>query len=183
MVLRVNSFVNEKSGTLTATSKSLKEPSRGNAPPSSKSNNEVSFLDYYSPHLAKERVSERASNLILSSRREGSSWNKWASWCDKQEVHPFRCTLKRVLNFLAELFEQGYQYRSVCSHRSVISAFHEGMDGKSIGENPQVSSLITGIFNQSPPQPTHTCIWDVQLVLDYLQKHFPDNRKLTDRQP
>ena len=69
----------------------------------------------------------------------------------------------------------------MCSHRSAISAFHEGIDGKSIGENPQVSSLITGIFNQRPPQPRYACIWDAQLALDYLKKHFPDNKKLTDR--
>ena len=85
------------------------------------------------------------------------------------------------MDFLAELFEQGYQYRSVCSHRSVISAFHEGIDEKSIGENPQVSSLITGIFNHRSPQLKYTCIWYVQLALDYLKKYFPDNKKLTDR--
>ena len=138
--------------------------------------------------MAKEGISERASNLILSSRREGansnycSSWNKWASWCDKQKVDPFQCALKWVLDFLAKLFEQGYQYRSMCSHRSAKPAFHEDIDGKIIGQNPQVSSLITGIFNQRPPRPRYTCIWDVQLVLDYSKKHFPDNEKLTDRQ-
>ena len=47
MVPRVNSFVIEKSPTLTSTSKSLKETSRRSAPSSSKSNNEVSCLDYY----------------------------------------------------------------------------------------------------------------------------------------
>ena len=77
---------------------------------------------------------------------------------------------------MAELFEQRYQYRLVGNHRSEISAFHEGVDGKSIGENPQVSSLIMGIFNQRPPQPRYIFIWDIQLVLDYLKKHFPDNK-------
>ena len=90
--------------------------------------------------------------------------------------------LKWVLDFFAELFEQGYQYSSVCSHRSAISAFHQGIDGKCISENPQVTSLIRGIFNQKPPQLRYTCIWDVQLVLDYLKKHLPDNKKLTDSQ-
>ena len=52
IVPRVSWFVNEKSSTLTSTSKSVKEPSRGNAPTSSKSNNEVSCLDYYRQHLA-----------------------------------------------------------------------------------------------------------------------------------
>ena len=83
---------------------------------------------------------------------------------------------------MVESFEQGHQYRSVRSHRSAISAFHEGINGNSIGKNPQVSSPITGIFNQRPPQPRYACIWDVQLVLDYLKKYFLDTEKLTDRQ-
>ena len=70
----------------------------------------------------------------------------------------------------------------VCSHRSAISEFHEGVDVKSISENLQVTSTITGILNQRPPQPKYTCIWDVQLVLDYLKKHFPDNKKFIYRQ-
>ena len=136
MVPWVNSFVNEKSPTLTSINKFLKESSRGNAHSSLKSNNEVRCLGYYRQHMANEGISERASNIILSSRREGtnsnycSSWNKWASWCDKHKFDPFRRTLKWVLYFLAELFQQGYQYRSVFSHRPAISPFHEGIDGK-----------------------------------------------------
>ena len=70
----------------------------------------------------------------------------------------------------------------MCSHRPAISVFHEGIDGKSIDEDPQVSSLIMGVDNQRPPQPRYTCIWDVQLLLDYLKKHFLDNKQITDRQ-
>ena len=65
MVPRANSFVNEKSPTLTSTSKFLKEPSRRNTHFSSKSNNKVSCLDYYRQQLAEEEISERASNLIF----------------------------------------------------------------------------------------------------------------------
>ena len=76
MVPTVNSFVNEKSPTLTSTFKSLKELSRE----TSKSNNEVYCLDYYRQHLAKKGISERASNLILLSRREGTNSNYCSSW-------------------------------------------------------------------------------------------------------
>ena len=94
MVHRNNAFVNKKSPTPTSESKSFKEPSMGKTHPSSKSNNEVSCLDYYRQHLAKEGISERVSNLILSSRIECtnsnycSSWNKLANWCKKQKVDP-----------------------------------------------------------------------------------------------
>ena len=68
-----NSFVNKKSPT--SESRSFKEPSRGKTHLSSKSNNEVSCLDYYKQHLAKEGISERVSNLILSSRIECTNCN------------------------------------------------------------------------------------------------------------
>ena len=73
---------------------------------------------------------------------------------------------------MTELLEQGYQYTSVCSHRSAISASHEGIDGKNIGENLQVSSLITGIFNQRPPQPKYTYICDVQIGITVNKETF-----------
>ena len=75
MVHGNNSFVNKKSPTPTSESKSFKEPSRGKTHLSSKSNNEVSCLDYYKQHLAKEGISERVSNLILSSRIECTNSN------------------------------------------------------------------------------------------------------------
>jgi len=42
------------------------------------------------------------------------------------------------MNFLASLFEQGYQYRSVNSYRSAISSVHEKVDGEEVGKHPLV---------------------------------------------
>ena len=54
--------------------------------------------------------------------------------------------------FPGRLTEEGFKYFSVCSHIYEISEFHHGIEGKSIQEHQQVSSLITGISNQRPPQ-------------------------------
>ena len=84
-----------------------------------------------------------------SLRLSMPSWNKWVSWCviAGEKDNPFRYALKWILDFLSDLFEQGYKYRSVCSHRSAILVFHYGIERKRVGEHPQVSSLITRIFN------------------------------------
>ena len=50
-----------------------------------------------------------------------------------------------------------------------------------LGEHPQVSSLITGVFNNRPPQPKYSFIWDVQFVLVYLKKELPKNSDLPDK--
>ena len=137
--------------------------------------------------LAEEGISERASDLIVSSRREdvlsnySSAWNKWVSWCTEQNFDPVQCNVNWILDFLAFLFESGYEYRAICTHRSATSPLHNNIVGKPVGEHPQVSSLITRVFNNKPPQPKYNFIWDVQLVLDYLKKELPNNSDLLDK--
>ena len=126
--------------------------------------------------LAEEGISERASDIIVSSRREGtlsiysSDWNKCVSWCVEQDVDPVRRNVNWILDFLAFMFESGYEYRTICKHRSAISALHNNIEGRPVGEHPQVNSLITGASNNQPPRPKYNFIWYIQLLLDYLKK-------------
>ena len=86
-----------------------------------------------------------------------------------------------MLDFLAFLFEPGYEYRTICAHRSAISALHDNIEGRHVGEHPQVSSLIAGVFSNRLPQSKYNFIWDVQLVLHYLKKELPNNSDLSDK--
>ena len=88
--------------------------------------------------------------------------------------------MKDILNYLACLFQEGYQYRTVNSHRSAISAYHPHIEGRSVGEHPKVCSLLAGIFNQRPPQPRYTFIWDVDLVLKFIKSHMGNNLDLSE---
>ena len=91
--------------------------------------------------MAEEGISERASYLIVSSRREGnlstysSAWDKWVSWCVEQNIDLVRCNVNWILDFLAFLFESGYEYRTICTHRSAISALHNNIEGRPVGEH------------------------------------------------
>ena len=58
---------------------------------------------------------------------------------------------------------------------------HNNIEGRPVEEHPQVSSLITGVFNNRPLQPKYNFIWDVQLVLFYLKKELPNNNDLSDK--
>ena len=86
-----------------------------------------------------------------------------------------------ILDFLAFLFESGYEYRTIYTHRSAISAFHNNIEGRPVGEDQQVSSAIADVFNNRPAQPKYNFIWDVQFLLDYLKKELPDNCDLLDK--
>ena len=75
-----------------------------------------------------------------------------------------------VVNFLAELFAEGYQYRSLNAYCSAISSIHQKVDGQSIGHHPLVCHLLKGSYNQKPPTPRYSHFWDVGVVLQFLVK-------------
>ena len=134
--------------------------------------------------LTEEGISERASDLIVSSRKEdtlstySSAWNKWVSWCVEQNVDTSRCNVNWILNFITFLFESGYEYRTI---------LHLGQQFElcitTLRENllESTSSLITGVFNKRLPQPRYSVMWDVQLVLDYLKKEVANNSDFSDK--
>ena len=124
-------------------------------------------------HL-KEGVSKMASDLMLAGWSKGtnstyqSSWSKWNSWCITRELNPFSTDVRFFLDFLAELFEQGLQYRSINTVRSAVSMTHTKVEGVPIGQHPLVSRLLKGIHNTRPPQPRYHSTWDVEMVTEFI---------------
>ena len=172
---------------ITATSFQLVSRSTGSDTPFSKKwVPKVGGLENFRKNLANEGVSERAAGLITNARRQGSlanyesSWGKWSGWCSKQQIDPFKCSINFVLDFLAELYDLDYKYSSINCHRSAISAYHDPIETVPVGQHPRVSSLMTGIFNQRPPQPRYSFVWDVEQVFSYLH-NLPDHEQLSDR--
>ena len=51
---------------------------------------------------------------------------------------------------------------------SAISAYHDPIQGVSVGQNDRASACLSGIFNNRPKQPKYNFIWDVKKVLDFL---------------
>ena len=88
----------------------------------------------------RSHLSGTAADLVLSSWREKSSkscessFQKWASWCNEQDRDPICGPISDVANFLAELYEVGYQYRSINSYYSSIPTTHENVDGHPVGQ-------------------------------------------------
>ena len=129
----------------------------------------------FGQHLASEGISKRAADLITQCRRAGtisnyeSAWRKWVCWCGEQSINPSRSPLNKILNYLAILYDQNLEYRTINVHRSAISAYHDPIEGESVGKHPRVCALMKGIFNTRNPKPKYSFIWDVNKVLEYLR--------------
>ena len=122
----------------------------------------ASRVAYLRAKFSAQRISPQASKLLLASWREKSGktydslFRKWAGWCTERDIDPLSGDVTSVVNFLADLFHQGYQHRSLCSYRSAISSVHEPVDGQPIGSHPMVSRLLKGVFHERPPQPRYS---------------------------
>jgi len=156
------------------------QPSVGNAGNTATTGRVAYLRNRYREH----ELSEEASDLLLASWREKSGrtydslFGKWVSWCDKRNSDPISGPVSEVVNFLTELFEQGYQYRSINNYRSAISSAHDLVDGRNIGQHPLVCRLLKGVFNKRPPLPRYSDTWKVDTVTDYI-KSLPPNSQLS----
>ena len=49
------------------------------------------------------------------------------------------------MDFFAEIFELGFEYSTIITHRSAISAFHEPIEGCFVGKHAIVCNFLTGV--------------------------------------
>ena len=97
-------------------------------------------------------ISNQAQGLLVSARRNQisssyeSAWRLWGSWCSQQEVDPFSSSVQRVVNFLASLFADGKEYRTINIYRSSLSMNLPEVEDLNVGQHPLVCQVMKGIF-------------------------------------
>ena len=144
-------------------------------------------MDHIKERLPKKRLSETASHLITSTRRKKSesnyksSWRLWASWCNKQQADAFRCDVTKILDYLTFLFEKSYEYRTIGCHRSAISVFYDFLDGKPVGQHPDVCTPVRGVFSSIKLQPIKLLVWTVESVINYVKTKWKNNENLSQK--
>jgi len=94
--------------------------------------------------------------------------NSESGLCERN-CNPVSGPASDVANFLAELYEEGYQASSLNFFRSAISSAHNQVDGVTIGKHPMICHVLKGAFSARLPLPHYTATWNVQVVLNYLE--------------
>ena len=162
----------------------LKTPIRGTPSISNEQNTESSSLENIRLSGKSETLSKTAETLVSKSRAEGtrkhynSAWGRFVCWCSERKIDPFSCSLEEVMNYLGNMFEEGREYSTINLHRSAISAFHQLIDLKPVGQHPKLISLMKGIGKERPLQPKYVDIWDIDTVLDFYRNGL-ENQSLS----
>ena len=144
-------------------------------------------LDYLRERFSGQKISKESTELLLASWRQKSAkshdslFNKWVCWCNKRNADPVSGPISDVVNFLADLFKQGYEYRSLNAYRSAISSVHTEVEGYSVGQHPLICRVLKGVFNSRPPKPRYQSTWSVKSVLTWMEGLGPNSKlSLTD---
>ena len=130
LVPQTSTIINNQSNHHTLHAKSTAKCTKGGSSISVKQISKVSVLESFRKPLIDSGLSKSTTSLISSARKPNSnlnydsSWENWISWCSRKEIDPVLCSVNVILNNLAELFDLGYNYRSINSYRSAISAYH-----------------------------------------------------------
>ena len=116
-----------------------------------------------------------AAKLIMASwgdrtKKHYSTYlTKWQKFCNQRQISDIQPSVVSVLDFLTLLYQQGLTYSAINTARSALSSYITLENGTCVGKHPLVSRLMKGIFQEKPPRPKYTEIWDVSIVLLYLQ--------------
>ena len=87
-------------------------------------------------------------------------------------MDPLNASIPIVISFLNVHFERGLGYGSLNSFRSALSLIL----GSHVGTDDRVKRFFKGVSKLRPPAPKYNYLWDTNIVLNYLESQFPNER-------
>ena len=124
-------------------------------------------MEHLRERLHGQGLSGQATELIHQSWRTKTNKSN-DSLFGQRGSDPFSGPVTEVANFLATLYQEGYQYNLVNAYWSAISSVH-GKVRVVIGQHPIITRLLKGIYNVRPPLKRYNGTWNVQTALNYLE--------------
>ncbi len=120
--------------------------------------------------LPSEVLNTIASARAPSTRRAYAlKWNLFVEWCSSRREDPRRCSIGVVLSFLQQGLGRRLSPSTLKVHAAAISAYHDHIDGKSVGKHDLVIRFLRGARRLNPPRSPSIPSWDLALVLRALQ--------------
>ncbi|KAI2650483.1 ORF V: Enzymatic polyprotein [Labeo rohita] len=109
----------------------------------------------------------------LLSQGMGIIWHPrpdlWNLHCASRWEDPQRCPIAVVLSFLQEKLERRLSPSTLKVYVAAIAAYHDAVDGESIGKHQLVVRFLRGARRVNPPRPHLIPSWDLSVALRGLQ--------------
>ena len=124
----------------------------------------------------KRKYKDNVVNTLLCSWRPSTQkqylvyHEKWSRFCKVKKINEFHRDTSRILEFLQTMVDDKYSYSAINTARSALSAL---FNSPPIGEHAAVKRFMKGVYNLNPPLPRYSKVWDVSIVLNYLECFSP----------
>ncbi|KAL0185479.1 hypothetical protein M9458_021176, partial [Cirrhinus mrigala] len=92
-------------------------------------------------------------------------WGLFVDWCASRGEDPQRCPIAVVLSFLQEKLERRLSPSTLKVYVAAIAAYHDAVDGASIGKHQLVVRFLRGARRVNPPRPHLVPSWDLSVDL------------------
>lgn len=143
---------------------------------SSVSKNENGCFSVVREKLNQQGLSHEATAIILQSWRQSTKQQyevylkQWFQYCDRQQVNAITAPVESVLAFLSTLYKRNLKYSALNTARSAISQFMIVCGGADIGKHILVVKFMRGVFNKRPSLPKYNSLWDVSVIIRFLEQ-------------
>ncbi|KAI2664149.1 ORF V: Enzymatic polyprotein [Labeo rohita] len=92
-------------------------------------------------------------------------WGLFVDWCSSHGEDPQRCPIAVVLSFLQEKLERRMSPSTLKVYVAAIAAYHDAVDGASLGKHQLIVSFLRGARRVNPPRPHLVPSWDPSIAL------------------
>jgi hypothetical protein len=131
--------------------------------------------------LRQRGIPQESSEIIISSWRSSTKqqywvyFEKWMCFCERRKIDYFQPSVNNILEFLTDLFKQGLGYSSINTAKSCLAVFLQLANEQShLAVNSSlVKRFMKGIFQMKPALPKYSNVWNVSVVLEYLETLMP----------
>ena len=124
--------------------------------------------------LRLKGYSDRVTETILHSRRP-STWkqygphvSRWDEFCIEHDLDNVHTNVKTVLIFLQSLKDSGFSYSSINSAKAALTSSVVLPEGKQLGTDNDIHHFMRGLYNENPPKPRYSKIWDADNVIKWM---------------
>ncbi|KAI2658852.1 ORF V: Enzymatic polyprotein [Labeo rohita] len=97
-------------------------------------------------------------------------WGLFVDWCSSRGEDPQRCTIAVVLSFLQEKLERRLSPSTLKVYVAAIAAYHDAVDGTSLGKHQLIVRFLRGARRVNPPRPHPIPSWDLSVALQGLRE-------------
>ena len=125
----------------------------------------------------EREIQKETINVLNAAWRDGTKnkykyiFRRWEKFCSERNYNTMQINTHIVLEFLTLEYNKGLSYNAIRNVLSAISSYlpHE------VRQHIIIKKFMKGAFNLRPLKTQHHAIWDVSILLNYLQNMKTDS--------